>query len=285
MRRIFPALLALLLLANPARLFAKGETSKITIQGADLKTPIQITDRKVLANIHVGSGPGTSSSQPGFDLNAPSFIVDSSQGPTAEPPQGLPHYEVLFYADVPDERLVYVVSYAFDAATGHGYVYLPGRKDKNYRLNVGTIFHGAEGKWFHAGSKWDSVARPLIVKATSYPHVISEPPSILNIIGDPAFPPADLPPTVPLHVRPDTGGHASFITPPHELDVSPSLDSRTVVLPPFAQNTVCYSIRSYRVTRDDPESDSTRVVGYSTCQPAVRFHVKDTGDSVQGRLP
>jgi hypothetical protein len=205
MRRIFPALLAFLLLANPARLFAKGETSKITIQGADLKTPIQITDRKVLANIHVWSGPGTSSSGPGFDPTAPRFIVDWSQGPTAEPLKRLPHYEVLFYANMPNERLVYVVSYAFDAATGHGYVYLPGRNDKNYRLNVRTIFHGVEGKWFHAWGKWDSVARPLIVKATSYPHVISQPPSIFNIeiIGDPPFPPADLPRTVPLHAHPN----------------------------------------------------------------------------------
>jgi hypothetical protein len=45
-----------LLLVNPARLFAKGVTVKITIQGADLKTPIEITDQNVLANIQVWSG-------------------------------------------------------------------------------------------------------------------------------------------------------------------------------------------------------------------------------------
>ena len=43
---------------------------------------------------------------------------------------------------MPSERLIYVVSYAFDAATGHGYVYLPGRSDKGYYLNVGTILRG-----------------------------------------------------------------------------------------------------------------------------------------------
>jgi hypothetical protein len=42
---------------------------------------------------------------------------------------------------------------------------------------------------------------------------------------------------------------------------------------------VCYSIRSYRVTRDDPASDSTRLVGYSECQPAARFQVKAAVDS------
>ncbi len=39
-------------------------------------------------------------------------------------------------------------------------------------------------------------------------------------------------------------------------------------------DTVCYSMRSYRVTRDDPGSDSTRLAGYSECQPAARFQVK-----------
>lgn len=63
-------------------------------------------------------------------------------------------------------------------------------------------------------------------------------------------------------------GHASFIIPP-----------RTLPLPPLGQNVVCYCIRGYRVTRDDPESDSTRPAGYSTCQPAARFRLKDAGDS------
>lgn len=152
----------LLVLANPAQLFAKGETVKIAIRSADLKAPIQVIDRKVLANIQVWSGPGTSSSESGFNPKAPSFIIDWSQGPTAEPPQRLPRYEVSFYANMPSERLIYVVSYAFDAATGHGYVYLPGRSDKNYYLNVGTILRGVEGNWFHSWAQWDGVAKHLI---------------------------------------------------------------------------------------------------------------------------
>src|SRR5580692_1535480 len=48
----------------------------------------------------------------------------------------------------------------------------------------------------------------------------------------------------------------------------------------------CYSIRSYRVTRDDPESDSTSLAGYSTCQPVSQFQLKDAGDSpVQASFP
>ncbi|HLW85388.1 MAG TPA: hypothetical protein VKR60_09260 [Candidatus Sulfotelmatobacter sp.] len=41
----------------------------------------------------------------------------------------------------------------------------------------------------------------------------------------------------------------------------------------------CLTLRTYRVTRDDPESDTTRLVGYSTCQPSTRFQVKTTVES------
>jgi hypothetical protein len=44
-------------------------------------------------------------------------------------------------------------------------------------------------------------------------------------------------------------------------------------------DATCYSIRGYRVKRDNLESDSTRPAGYSTCQPATRFQVKEAVDS------
>jgi hypothetical protein len=43
---------------------------------------------------------------------------------------------------------------------------------------------------------------------------------------------------------------------------------------PADADPTCYSMRSYRVTRDDPQSDSTRLAGYSVCQPSARFQVK-----------
>ncbi len=68
-------------------------------------------------------------------------------------------------------------------------------------------------------------------------------------------------------------------------DIFP-LEVRAHVLPLEQREAACYSIRTYRVTRDDPESDSTRPAGYSTCQPAARFRVKDAGDSsVQASFP
>jgi hypothetical protein len=68
----------------------------------------------------------------------------------------------------------------------------------------------------------------------------------------------------------------------HSSTVTPRLQFHTIEFgalePTLGHGDVCYSIRGYRVTRDDPESDTTRPAGYSTCQPAARFRVKDAGD-------
>ena len=47
----------------------------------------------------------------------------------------------------------------------------------------------------------------------------------------------------------------------------------------LAQNAApCYTIRSYRFARENPKSDSTSFIGYSTCQPGTEFHRKDAVD-------
>jgi hypothetical protein len=67
-----------------------------------------------------------------------------------------------------------------------------------------------------------------------------------------------------------------------ESGVIPRLEFRVPRPPILVQNDeACYTIRSYRVTRDDPRSDSTRLAGYSTCQRAVRFQVKEAVDSLE----
>lgn len=91
--------------------------------------------------------------------------------PTVDPPKGLPRYEVSFYAKMQNERLVYVVFYEYDPATEQGYVYLPGRMDESYWLNMGTISRGVEGKWFRAWRAWDGIARPLIAGTKAEAHV------------------------------------------------------------------------------------------------------------------
>jgi hypothetical protein len=65
--------------------------------------------------------------------------------------------------------------------------------------------------------------------------------------------------------------HATSVNPTPFL--SPKFGNRSVTL---AQNAApCYSIRSYRFTREDPRSDSTKFVDYSTCHPGTEFHIKD----------
>ena len=166
MKRLRSVLVILLLLAIPAGLFAKAETSKILIKGDDLSAPIEITDPSVLTKFFVWAGAGTSCTGDCSPPSTESFIVDWSQ-PVADHPSGLHRYEVSFYAKMPDERLIYVVFYKYDPATAHGYVYFPGRTEEWYRLSVSTIFHGVEGKWFRAWSVWDGIARPLIAGAKS----------------------------------------------------------------------------------------------------------------------
>lgn len=149
---------SLLILSAPTPLMAKGKTVKITIKGTDLKTPIQISDPKILENFQVWTGPGTSTA------DRQSFIIDWSQGPVRKPPEPLRRYQVSFHTD-PNEQIVYVVYYAFSPGAEQGYVYLPGESDEWAGLNVRSIWRGVEGKWFRAWSNWERVARPLIEKA------------------------------------------------------------------------------------------------------------------------
>jgi hypothetical protein len=149
---------SLLILNAPSPLLAKGKTVKITIKGTGLKIPIQISDPKILADFQVWTGPGTSTA------DRQSLIIDWSQGPVRKPPEYLRRYQVSFHTD-PNDQIVYVVYYAFSRGAEQGYVYLPGDSDEWAGLNVLTIFHGVEGKWFRAWSTWERVARPLIEKA------------------------------------------------------------------------------------------------------------------------
>ena len=43
-------------------------------------------------------------------------------------------------------------------------------------------------------------------------------------------------------------------------------------------DATCYSIRSYLVVRDDPQSDSTHRDGYSVCVPEARVRMYTTVD-------
>jgi hypothetical protein len=161
MKVTIAVLLSAMLVASVSTpLLAKGKTVKITISGADLKRPIEIFDPKILANFSVWTGPGTSTA------DHQGLIIDWSEGPVRETPDTLRKYQVSFYAGAPaNERIVYVVYYAFNIGDEQGYVYLPGESDEWYGRNVRSIVRGVEGKWFRAWSDWERVARPLIENA------------------------------------------------------------------------------------------------------------------------
>ena len=161
MRRRLAVLLSIFVLLLAPELLAKGKTVKIVIAGGDLAKPIEISDPHRLANFQVWTGPGTSSNQ------GQGLIVDWARREVKELPEGLTNYEVSFYVNEPTERVAYVVLYAFDPSTRHGYVYIPGKSDQYFESNVRTIFRGVEGNWFHAWVIWDSLAGPLITNARS----------------------------------------------------------------------------------------------------------------------
>ena len=141
---------------------AKGIPSRITIEGVNLPSPIHINDPKVVARFEVWSGPGTRSS--GVEATE-GFIIDWSAGIVAAPNPDLQRYTVSFFVTDLErkiERLVYVVSYVSDRTTQQGYVYLPGRDDKEYILNTTTIHRRREGNWFRAAGAWQAVVTPLI---------------------------------------------------------------------------------------------------------------------------
>ncbi|MGA8621052.1 MAG: hypothetical protein WB660_21315 [Candidatus Sulfotelmatobacter sp.] len=107
MNGLLATAIAFLLSAVPSQLFAKGETTKITIQGLYLKAPVEIVDPAILSKFNVWAGPGTWSSDPSFNANAPGFIVDWSSAAVSEVPDGRTSYKVSFYAKLPNERLAY----------------------------------------------------------------------------------------------------------------------------------------------------------------------------------
>jgi len=149
-----------------ASLDAKGPTTRIVIKDLDRGTVSEITSRSVLDQFHVWAGRGTYSGPPGQNTEGTQgFIIDWPAGVVEHPAAQLRRYEVRFYAaphraaaglagSATLEELVYVVLYDNDPSTGQGYVYLPGKSDEHFALNVRSIHRRLEGKWLRASSAW-----------------------------------------------------------------------------------------------------------------------------------
>ena len=131
-------LFGLLVLALGSTLLGKGPTVKLTVTGPGVDHPVEITDSRALANV---------------------YSNDWFAAPAAGPSTKLPRYVVSFHVDLErgqGVRVMYAVRYVHDPATGEGFVYLPGRGDEMYKLNVTTIMReGVDGRWYRASKNWD----------------------------------------------------------------------------------------------------------------------------------
>ena len=140
MRRFF--IIALALIAAFVGLEAKGPTVKLTLTGPGLAAPIEIVEPAILAESNVFAG---------------SFIGETVE---AAPQVKVPTYTVSFDVQPPQNRPVkraYAVSVARDARTGALWLYLPGRGEAGYGLNVGTILRDErDGHWHRPSPSWAS---------------------------------------------------------------------------------------------------------------------------------
>jgi hypothetical protein len=151
MHRTFTVLAAILLTlaAVPQPGWAKSPTAKITISGGGLTSAVEVTDPRILDISNVWYGK----------------FLDDSQGAVEEPPAGLRRYEVSFYTKVSDNdvRRRYVVYYSPNPSGERGYIYLPGKGETWYSLNVSAILRdGKDGKWNHASPGWEDLIKPVI---------------------------------------------------------------------------------------------------------------------------
>jgi hypothetical protein len=134
-------------------LAAKGPTTRLVISGPGLSRPVETTDPKALVNVWGGS-----------------FIAE----PAPEPDRALPRYVVTFYVQAPRDtsRAMYAVTYVRDPQSGSGFVYLPGRGEEGWAMNVRTILReGQDGRWHHAAAAWsDAVASVLSRRSPPRPN-------------------------------------------------------------------------------------------------------------------
>jgi hypothetical protein len=154
---VFPLAFLLIFLLMPVGALAKGRTAKILIWGGALTSAIEVTDQRILDISNVWTGQ----------------FLDRSRGTAKEPPRGLQRYEVSFYIKIADNevRKKYVMFYYPNPAAEAGYIYLPGKGETWYSLNVGAILRDEQdGKWSYASPAWEHLIKPMIAVAEAAQH-------------------------------------------------------------------------------------------------------------------
>jgi hypothetical protein len=146
-------------------LCAKAPVGAVTISGGGLPKAIEITESAVIKSFDIWSGPGNFKIENG--VRTP-IVRDGSilwsQGIVSDPPKRPPEYEISFNGSVPEDRL-FVVLYRYDPSAHFGCVYLPGKGEGWYDVNVRTMYRGVEGHWFRTSRAFDELVQPLIEKA------------------------------------------------------------------------------------------------------------------------
>lgn len=147
------SLISALLVCQLAVILAKGPTTRLEVSGGGRVVPLEITAAAALVNVW-----------------SEDFIDAISPAPAAD----LVRYRVAFYVLPPREsveRVMYVIQYVRGPNDGGGFVYLPGRGEEGYDLNVRTILRPThDGQWHHARRAWSAALnRALDASVVSAP--------------------------------------------------------------------------------------------------------------------
>jgi hypothetical protein len=140
------ALVALaLIVAAGMPLLAKGNVVTVRITATRLTNVVAITDQNILdrSNVYAGTflGPVTDPVDPAWPRYEITLVVEPRTPMPALAPTGV--------------FKPYVMRYAIDPATGHGFLYLPGHGEDGYRLNTNLIIRdGHDGRWHRADPTW-----------------------------------------------------------------------------------------------------------------------------------
>jgi len=143
-----------IVLSSTGSAYAKGSPDQIVVTGSSVS--LKITDRETLRKFDPWSGQ----------------FINWTSGELSPPNDKGQSYEVLFYMKWPgrrtdydqgDLKMIYAVRYIAGRDGSPGYIYLPGKGEKYYSYNTGTIWRKQDdGRWHRASAEWDAVMKRLI---------------------------------------------------------------------------------------------------------------------------
>lgn len=146
--------------------YGKGSPDQIVITSNN-GASIQINEREILKQFDPWSGQFID--WPSQVVSAP---IDRSQS-----------YEVFFYMkragrrtdyDRGELKLIYAIRYLPGHDGARGFIYLPGKGEKYYNNNIGTIWReNDDGKWHQASASWDAVIKRILIDRTKGQHNFS----------------------------------------------------------------------------------------------------------------